>query len=154
MGPAPPLTAPVPVELPAPKSAEYLNETQWQILLSLIDGAMPSIAVEEEQAGTGSDQDHQLRISETRYKELYASTERLMQHPPSPDAFREYIAARALDNKAFVDQIRRTVGNLPAHARSQLGGILSMLAYVSKRGRAPDSGGSGVPYADIMQPYI
>lgn len=139
MDSAPPLTAPVPVELPAPKSGEYLSEAQWQILLSLIDGAMPSITVEEEPAGVGSDQDNHLRISETRYKELYASTESLMQHPPSPDAFKEYIAARALDNKAFVDQVKRTVGNLPAHAMGQLRGILSMLAYVSKRRKGTKS---------------
>ena len=127
----PPAAAPVPLELPALGPGAYFDETQWQVLLSLVDAVVPSIvAADADAAGAG--EKHELRIPEPLYRASYAGAEQLMQHPPPPDAFRAYLAARALENRGFVEQIRRSVANLPAPARNQLGGVLKLLAYVCK----------------------
>ena len=128
--PPSPLTAPVPVELPALGTESYFDEMQWQVLLSLVDAVVPSITTTSSVAD--QDDKHELRVPDSRYRAAYAGAEQLMQHPPAPDAFRTYLAARALENRDFVRQIRRAVANLPADARAQLGGALKLLAYVSK----------------------
>lgn len=122
----PPLTAPVPVDLPALGSDAYYDETQWQVLLSLIDAVIPSIV-----AGSTTvvdDEKHHLRIPQTQYREAYERTQRLLTHPPPPAQFEAYLSARPLENKRFLQQLRRTFHNLPPYQRRQLGGILTLLA--------------------------
>ncbi|KAK7750997.1 hypothetical protein SLS62_007130 [Diatrype stigma] len=123
--PPPPLAAPVPVELPALGSDAYYDDTQWQVLLSLIDAVIPSIVADS--APADADEKHHLRIPQAQYREAYESAQRLVKHPPAAAEFEQYLSARPLENTRFLQQLRRTFGNLPPYQRRQLGGILTLL---------------------------
>ncbi|KAI1768866.1 long-chain fatty alcohol dehydrogenase [Hypoxylon sp. FL1150] len=120
---ATPITAPIATQLPELKSGTYLTETQWQVLLALIDAVVPSIVAESE----AGDQKHQLRISQPQYAEAYERTKRLMK-PPDYDKFQQYLAARPLDNPRFMRLIKSTIQRVPDSNRKQLGTVLSVIA--------------------------
>lgn len=119
------LAAPIPTQLPELKPDTYLSETQWQVLLALIDAVIPSIVVGSE----AEDQEKsQLRISQSQYVEAYERTKRLMKQPPDCDKFRQYLEARPLDNPRFMRLIKRTIQRVPDGTRKQLGAVLSIIA--------------------------
>lgn len=119
-----PIAAPIPTQLPELKPGTYLTETQWQVLLALIDAVVPSIVVESE----ARDQKNQLQISQAQYTEAYERTRRLMKQPPDYDKFKQYLAARPLDNPRFMRLVKNTIQNVPDSSRKQLGTVLSVIA--------------------------
>ncbi|XXH05031.1 hypothetical protein Hte_011455 [Hypoxylon texense] len=118
------LSAPIPTQLPELEPGTYLTETQWQVLLALIDAVIPSIVVESE----AGDQKKQLQISQSRYAEAYEQTKRLMKQPPDYAKFQQYLEARPLDNPRFLRLIKRTIQRVPDGNRKQLGAVLSIIA--------------------------
>lgn len=117
------MAAPTPVELPALGSDAYFSEEQWEVLLSLIDTVVPSIVV----SSVVGDEQHRLRIPQNQFRDSYEETRQLMKQPPTLTRFEDYLKARPLENKRFIQQLRRTVSNLPLHSKRQLGAILTLL---------------------------
>lgn len=118
------MAAPVPVELPALGSDGYFDEVQWQVLLSLIDAVIPSIVTESTEEGGN----RHLWITQAQYQESYESTRQLLKHPPAFSEFEEYMKARPLENKRFLQQLKRSLNSIPPNSRRQLGGILTVLS--------------------------
>ncbi|RYO85869.1 hypothetical protein DL762_005016 [Monosporascus cannonballus] len=118
-------TVPVPVELPALGPSTYFDDTQWQVLLSIIDAVIPSIVIG---SAAGENEKHHLRISQSQCNESYEYIQQVTSHPPAFEEFIEYLGARPLENQLFLGQVRRTLNNLPPHSKRQLGGLLSLLA--------------------------
>ncbi|KAI1777630.1 long-chain fatty alcohol dehydrogenase [Hypoxylon cercidicola] len=118
------LVAPIPTPLPELKPGTYLSETQWQVLLALIDAVIPSIVVESE----ARDRKSQLPISKSQYEEAYERTKRSMKQPPDRAKFQQYLEARPLDNPRFLRLLKRTIQRVPDSSRKQLGAVLSIIA--------------------------
>ncbi|KAI0179950.1 long-chain fatty alcohol dehydrogenase [Hypoxylon sp. FL1284] len=118
------LAAPIPTQLPELKPGPYLTETQWRILLALIDAVVPSIVVESRAKGG----QNQLRISSSQCAEAYERTKRSMKHSPDYETFQQYLEARPLDNPRFLRLIKATIQSVPLSTRNQLGTVLSIIA--------------------------
>ncbi|RYP69262.1 hypothetical protein DL771_006230 [Monosporascus sp. 5C6A] len=118
-------TVPAPVELPALGPSTYFNETQWQVLFSMIDAVIPSIVIG---SAAGKDEKHHLQISQNQCNESYEYIQQVTSHPPGFEEFVEYLGARPLENQLFLWQVRRALNSLPPHSKRQLGGLLSLLA--------------------------
>lgn len=107
----------------------YWTETQWQILFALLDGVVPSIAVQEGATAKESDDDKatHLPITPAEFDQSYRSIRGAVQDAPSEDEVKEYLRARPLDNPAFVRAVKWLVAGVPARMKSQLGMFLNFL---------------------------
>ncbi|KAI2639735.1 long-chain fatty alcohol dehydrogenase [Hypomontagnella submonticulosa] len=118
------LPAPIPTPLPEPQPETYFSETQWQVLLALIDATVPSIVAEAEV----TDRKGQLWISQSRYAEAYEQTKRSMKYPPNYEKFQQYLGSRLIDSPRFIGLLRRFVQGIPNSSRKQLGAVLNVIA--------------------------
>ncbi|RYP45147.1 hypothetical protein DL768_008465 [Monosporascus sp. mg162] len=118
-------TVPVPVELPALGPGAYFDETQWQVLFSIIDAVIPSIVIG---SAAEKNENHHLQISQSQCNESYEYIQQVTRHPPAFEEFVKYLGARPLENQLFLSEVRRALNNLPPHSKRQLGGLLSLLA--------------------------
>ncbi|RYP30802.1 hypothetical protein DL767_006083 [Monosporascus sp. MG133] len=116
---------PVPVELPALGPGTYFDETQWQVLFSIIDAVIPSIVIG---SAAEKNEQHHLQISQNQCNDSYEYIQQVTSHPPAFEKFVEYLGARPLENQLFLGQVRRALNKLPPHSKRQLGGLLSLLA--------------------------
>ncbi|KAI2630749.1 long-chain fatty alcohol dehydrogenase [Hypoxylon sp. NC1633] len=117
------LAAPIPTQLPELRPDTYFSETQWQVLLALVDAVIPSIVVKSEV----TDQRNQLLLSKSEYDQVYEHTRTSMKHPPDHEKFKQYLEARPLDNPRFLGLLKRIIQNIPDSNRKQLGLILSIV---------------------------
>ncbi|KAH8673573.1 long chain fatty alcohol oxidase [Xylariales sp. PMI_506] len=116
--------APIPTPLLSLVSDSYFSESQWKTLFAMVDAAIPPIVVEN----TMTDKRNQLRVSQKQYEDAFASTQAAMIAPPDLDRFKEYLGSRKSDSPRFVQQIKRTLANLPDVQKRSLGGLLSLLS--------------------------
>ncbi|KAI1417556.1 long-chain fatty alcohol dehydrogenase [Hypoxylon sp. FL1857] len=117
------LNAPIPTQLPELKETSYFSETQWQLLLALVDAVIPSIVAE----AAATDRKNQLRIPQPQYEEAYERTKSSMKHPPDYEKFKQYLESRPLDNPRCLNLLKRLLQNVPNDDRRRLGGILNLL---------------------------
>lgn len=118
------LKAPTPPPLAAAPTIDFWNETQWKVLLSLLDATVPSIVNESEVTNKFD----QRKLSQSQYSSAAAKAQTSVQMKPNPKLFQAYLQERALDNPAFVDNLKRTLNNLPGKLKNDLGGVLSLLS--------------------------
>ncbi|KAI0380911.1 long-chain fatty alcohol dehydrogenase [Hypomontagnella monticulosa] len=116
--------APIPTPLPEPKPETYFSETQWKVLLALIDATVPSIVAEP----VATDRKGQLWVTQSQYEEAYEQIKKSMKYPPDHVKFQQYLGSRLADNPRFLSLLRRFMQGIPNSSKTQLGGILNLIA--------------------------
>ncbi|KAK2014768.1 long chain fatty alcohol oxidase [Colletotrichum eremochloae] len=114
----------VQLQLPALPTTSFWSETQWAVLMSLLEAVLPSISL----PATLSDATNQVRVSEADYTAALQLVRNTMKNPPSEEKFLEYLAHNPAKEPRFVENITRTLASLPAAAQRQLGGAMGALA--------------------------
>ncbi|KAK1971198.1 GMC oxidoreductase [Colletotrichum sublineola] len=114
----------VQLQLPALPTTSFWSETQWAVLMSLLEAVLPSISL----PATLSDATNQVRVSEADYTAALQLVRNTMKNPPSEEKFLEYLAHNPAKEPRFVENITRTLTSLPAAAQRQLGGAMGALA--------------------------
>ncbi|TEA21494.1 Long-chain-alcohol oxidase FAO2 [Colletotrichum sidae] len=114
----------VALQLPEVPTSDFWKETQWTVLLSLLEAALPSIS----RPASLSDQANQVRVSDADYAQALQLVQNTMKNPPSEEKFLEYLAHCPAKEPKFVESIKRTIAALPSAAQRTLGGALSALA--------------------------
>jgi hypothetical protein len=110
--------------MPEPPSGDFYNETQWAVLLALLDAIVPSVAPES----MTRDVSAQRRISDAEYQLLLESYPRTMAAAPEKAVFQAYLDERPARQQAFLHACRRSLARLPESGRQKLGGALSLLS--------------------------
>ncbi|KAF4875836.1 Long-chain-alcohol oxidase FAO2 [Colletotrichum siamense] len=111
------------LELPVLPTSDFWNETQWSVLFSLLEAALPSIA----RPATLSDKTNQVRVSEAEYAQALQLVQNTMKNPPSEEKFQEYLAHCPAKEPKFVESVTRTLAALPSAAQKTLGGAMGAL---------------------------
>ncbi|CCF45054.1 hypothetical protein CH063_14261 [Colletotrichum higginsianum] len=114
----------VQVQLPALPTSDFWSETQWAVMMSLLEAVLPSIS----RPSTLSDPTNQVRVPEADYAAALQLAQNTMKKPPSEEKFQEYLAHNPAKEPKFVESITRTVAALAPAAQRQLGGVMSSLA--------------------------
>ncbi|KAK3939899.1 hypothetical protein QBC46DRAFT_449951 [Diplogelasinospora grovesii] len=128
--PAPPSTAlatgtgPSPPELPPPPASDFFSETQWTVLMALLDAVVPSITT----ASIAQDEKTKTRIREERFDDVVKYARKTMADPPSADNLRAFLEDRPCSDPAFIYKVRRTLGTASESSRKQLGAALTALS--------------------------
>ncbi|KAF6827017.1 long chain fatty alcohol oxidase [Colletotrichum musicola] len=112
------------LELPGMPACDFWNETQWNVLFSLLEAALPSIS----RPATLTDEANQVRVSEAEYAEALKLVQNTMTSPPSEDQFQEYLAHCPAKEPKFVESVKRTMAELSSGAQRALGGAMGALA--------------------------
>ncbi|GAW25729.1 putative long chain fatty alcohol oxidase [Rosellinia necatrix] len=115
--------APIPVALPPPRKVDGYSDEQWQVLFALLDAVTPSIVIDSE----ATDGRNQLQITEAQCREAYRLTKENVRNAPDYEKFKEYLRSRPVTTAAYIDTIRRFLGNLPKSVQKELGLLLSIL---------------------------
>lgn len=110
--------------LPDPPSGDFWSDTQWQVLLALLDATIPSIAPESKL----KDEQNEVAISDATYAEILKETQSSTAEPPNEMLFQAYMEDRPSANPAFVISLRRAVVGLPEKPRGDLGKVLGFLS--------------------------
>jgi len=122
--------APIPVLASEPNLEDSLTNPQWEVFDALIDAVVPSIVVRASAPSQGlaaDDTYRKLFITEEECAEAYDDIIRTLEIPPTYAQFKEYLAARPLENPRFHKQLRRLVAGTPKSVRKRLGGALSLM---------------------------
>jgi hypothetical protein len=105
--------------------ASSFNDTHWDVLFKLLDAVVPPVVVV---AGDSSDSHSSaITISEAEFAKLYNDLQSDVKDPPSAEAFREYLAARASQNGDFVKTVKDMIDGLSPSVCGQLRFILGAM---------------------------
>lgn len=118
------LTSPKWPGLPSPPLGDFFNETQWTVLLSLLDAIVPSLVP----ASKLVDPLTQKAIPDEEFTAVLATTRKTIAESPDEETLEKYLAELPSKNEQTVFTLRRALDGVPDSARRQLGGVLSALA--------------------------
>ncbi|KAK3495110.1 long-chain fatty alcohol dehydrogenase [Neurospora hispaniola] len=118
-GPTPPGLPPLP-----PGHGDYFTETQWCVLMSLLDATVPSITAVSDR----KDDKTQLGITDAEFKEIVTKAQASVVKKLAVEDITAYLAESPSNDPAFCRAVRRVLGNVPPSAQKRLGGVLSALS--------------------------
>jgi hypothetical protein len=110
--------------LPEPPLGDFFNETQWTVLMALVDGAVPSMVPESKVTDTKLHKG----IPDAEFQNALAITQKTLADAPDADVLAKYLASRPSENPATIYCLRRSLTGIPSAARIALGQALSLLA--------------------------
>ncbi|AEO68237.1 755f30ef-11d9-46bc-97ea-4933c4f7e7ba [Thermothielavioides terrestris] len=122
-----PLTAPVPVDLP--DAVEFLSESQWKVLMAVMDAVIPAIRMEDASQPSKPNHDPSVfylpsgQYSEAAIKLRNAVSP--LDHPS--DTLEAYLAERPSDNPLFTQVLKCVLSNLPPSKQRDMRVLLSIL---------------------------
>ncbi|XXG97487.1 hypothetical protein Hte_003790 [Hypoxylon texense] len=102
---------------------DAFTDAHFQALFALLDAVIPSVVVGDPQTTS----QHSIHISEDELDNLYLEVQGKTENPPSPGEFREYLAARAVDDPKFVKVVKDTIADLPPAPAKQLRQVLDFM---------------------------
>jgi len=117
-------TGPTPPALPPVPSGDYFNETQWTVLMAILDAVIPTIAA----ASTVTDEKTHRSINDDEFKNVTSSARVKSISPLSDEALKAYLEDRPSASPEFMDLLRRTLATIPSPARNKLGSVLHALS--------------------------
>lgn len=106
-------------------SASSFNDTHWDVLFKLLDAVVPPVVVVA--ADSLDSHSSAITISEAEFAKLYSDLQSDVKAPPSVEAFREYLAARASQNGDFVKTVKDMIDGLSPSVCGQLRFILGAM---------------------------
>ncbi|KAK3692226.1 hypothetical protein B0T22DRAFT_531748 [Podospora appendiculata] len=110
--------------LPPPPTGDWFDETQWAVLLALLDAVIPSITAETDV----QDAKAQQALPDAHFDELVGRAQASMVEPPSADVLKSYFEDRPSTQPWFLYAVKRTLDTVPDPVRKQLGSVLSALS--------------------------
>ncbi|KAK4184198.1 hypothetical protein QBC35DRAFT_466686 [Podospora australis] len=121
------LTAPKPVGLPT--APEFLSETQWKVLMSLMDAIIPAVRIQTDKTKDKSNRDTAtLYLSPAEYSEAASSLRKAAApNDISADLIEDYLAERPSDNPLFAQVLKVVLSNVPPNKQRELRIVLSIL---------------------------
>ena len=122
-----PALMPSPPVLPALPLTDFWDETQWAVFLALVEAVIPSISPES----CLEDPHHQIRISDHEFQEAFEDAVGPLSERVTVEKFKTLLADRPTTDKAFVENIKRSIEKLPVQQRTQLGNFCNTLSCVS-----------------------
>ncbi|KAI1780701.1 long chain fatty alcohol oxidase [Hypoxylon cercidicola] len=99
------------------------TEAHFEAMFALIDAVIPSVVVGDSQTTS----QHSIYISEDEFNNKYIQVQGNMEHPPSSEEFREYLATRPVDGPKFKKAVRKTVADLHPVPVKQLRKVLDFM---------------------------
>ncbi|SPO02745.1 related to long chain fatty alcohol oxidase [Cephalotrichum gorgonifer] len=117
--------APSPPALSSLPSTDFWDETQWAVLLAIMEAAVPAIASES----TIKDKHNQIRIPDAEFENIFKRVENTVADPPSKETLRDFLEERCTTDLVYIDTCKRTLCSFPPEAKRRLGGILKLLTY-------------------------
>lgn len=117
-------TGPTPPALPPVPSGDYFNETQWTVLMAILDAVIPSIAA----ASTVTDEKTHRSVDDGEFKSATSLGQSKLVSPLSDAALKAYLEDRPSASPEFMDILRRTLSTIPPPARNKLGSVLHALS--------------------------
>ncbi|KAJ4287118.1 hypothetical protein N0V88_007740 [Collariella sp. IMI 366227] len=109
-----PLTAPVPVTLP--DSVEFLSDTQWKVLMALMDTVIPAVRIQDTPKAKNLDTSA-LNLPSAQYSDVAIKLRNAVSPlDPSAEILTAYLAERPSDNPVFSQVLKLILTNLPKQA--------------------------------------
>ena len=142
------LAAPdAPVLAPAPLG-DWWDDTQWAVLLSLLDATLTPIAAADDprigaakKTGQGGNRYADgLDFNRTSFKRVpradveaaVAKARAAMKNPPDAAAVADMLATRLSDSPLLIMSLKRLLSGLSTKSKKDLGGFLKLLSYVTR----------------------
>ncbi|KAH6847607.1 hypothetical protein B0I37DRAFT_148178 [Chaetomium sp. MPI-CAGE-AT-0009] len=121
-----PLSAPVHVDIP--DAVEIFNETQWSVLMALMDAVIPAIRIQESGQNTKGLDPSTLYLPSSEYSDVSVKL-RNAATPLNPTAqtLEAYLAERPSDNPVFARVLKAVLSNVPPSKQRELRILLSIL---------------------------
>jgi hypothetical protein len=107
---------------PSPTSSMW-SETQWTILLAIMDAVIPSVVPESGAA----DPWRQAALPAVEYEAMFRETRAQLVVAPGEDLLRAYLEDCPSASEGFVRSMRRVVSSLPVRLQKDLGGAMALL---------------------------
>jgi hypothetical protein len=132
-----PLSTPVHVDLP--DALEIFSETQWNVMMALMDAVIPAIRIQESGQNTKGHDTSTMYLPSSEYSDA-AIQIRNAATPlnPTPDILEAYLAERPSDNPAFTQVLKCVLSNIPPSKQRELRILLSILKQATPL-RTPSS---------------
>ncbi|KAK4121988.1 long-chain fatty alcohol dehydrogenase [Parathielavia appendiculata] len=121
-----PLSAPVAVELP--EAVEFLGESQWKVLMALMDAVIPAVRIQD---STKATQDHDIsaiHLPSAQYSEVATKLRNAAPPLRSSDVLEAYLAERPSDNPVFTQVLKCVLTNVPPDKQRAMRVLLSILS--------------------------
>ena len=112
-------------------TTQTLNETEWTVLLALMDAILPSVT--RASKAQGDREPGEVRISDTRYDEAITHLRHhtvVLDHVTEQDV-EDYLADRPSEHPLFQETLRGMLANLSSDAITSFARVLGQLKYVS-----------------------
>jgi hypothetical protein len=123
-----PLSGPVPVDLP--EAVEFLSESQWRVLMALMDTAIPGVHIQDSAKPTKDQDIATLHLLSDQYSEAAIKLRNAVTPlNPSSDVLEAYLAERPSDNPVFTQVLKCILTNIPPSKQKELRILLSILKY-------------------------
>jgi hypothetical protein len=122
-----PLSGPVPVEFPD-GTVEFLNESQWKVLMAFMDAVIPSIRIQDTAQNTKDQNASIIHLPSAEYSEAAIKLRNAATpfNPPS-NVLEAYLAERPSDNPAFSQVLKSVLSNIPPSKQRDMRILLSIL---------------------------
>ncbi|EAQ83481.1 hypothetical protein CHGG_09885 [Chaetomium globosum CBS 148.51] len=121
-----PLSAPVHVELP--DALDIFNETQWKVLMALMDAVIPAIRIQESGENTKGQDTSIIHLPSSEYSDAAVQLRNAASPGnPTPETLEAYLAERPSDNPAFAQVLKCVLSNVPPNKQRELRILLSIL---------------------------
>lgn len=121
------VSAPVPVELP--EVSRFLNESQWEVLMSLMDAIIPSVLMQDSAGDPKAARDPStVRLPSSEYSETAAKLRKAVAPlDPSSDILESYLGERPSESPAFAQILTLILSNLSPNKQREFRILLSLL---------------------------
>lgn len=116
---------PIPIALPELPLFDFFNEIQWDVLNALVDAVVPSITPES----SVKEKTAQIVVGDDEFKAMLERTLKSLSPSKHVDeaSVRGFLLERPSENPVFVENLMRSLANVPPSAQQKLAGFLSMM---------------------------
>ncbi|KAH7329231.1 hypothetical protein B0I35DRAFT_473849 [Stachybotrys elegans] len=95
--------------LPEVPADDFMNQTQWDVLFALLDGALPALAT----ADAATDESEQVLLAQREFKSALELAASWQLDVRTPEALMAYLASRPSQSPDFRDDVVRTLAMSP-----------------------------------------
>ncbi|EFX04185.1 long-chain fatty alcohol dehydrogenase [Grosmannia clavigera kw1407] len=119
--------SPRPLSLAPAPSGDWWDESQWAVLLALLDAVLSPIVAADTASSTGLNRRNAKCLSRADFDATVAHVRAAVIDPPDAALVASYLADRPSDHPVFVQGIKRTLAGQSPASRKQLGDVLALL---------------------------
>ncbi|KAK4102424.1 long-chain fatty alcohol dehydrogenase [Parathielavia hyrcaniae] len=124
-----PLSGPVAVDLP--EAVDFLGESQWKVLMALMDAAIPAVRLDDSIATTGfkGPDNDAIYLPRSQYSDVAVEIRKAVSPlHPSSHLVEAYLAERPSDNPVFTQVLKCVLTNIPPDKQRAMRILLTILS--------------------------